>query len=107
MANNTGTADFTSGTGVKTFSIGMTPTWMQLFIHASGCKPTQGFIYGGNQYSLSDETSNPVAKALQVKDTSGTIVFEGTWTSFASSQVNFNVTTNTLGTPRILMVFGN
>ena len=106
MAQNVGPVDFASGTGVNTFNIGQTATWMQIYFQSSGNKPSKGFIYGGSQYCYSDD-ANPVNKAIQVKNTSGTVVFEGTFTSFSCNNVNFNITTNTLGTPRALLVFGN
>ena len=108
MASNIGTATFTSGTGAKSFNIGVSgTTWMELEFGNSAYKHSRGFIYGGNQYSFSDESSPAVTKALQIKDNSGTVVFEGTWTNFTGTNVNFNVTTNTLGTPTVLLKFGS
>ena len=106
MAQNVGPVDFSTGTGNNIFNIGMTATWMQIYFQSSGNKQSKGFIYGGAQYCYSDD-ANPVNKAIQVKNSSGTVVFEGTWTSFSGNNVTFNITTNTLGTPRALLVFGN
>ena len=107
MASNTGTASFPAGTGVKSINVGMLPNWMQIDFGGSGIKHSRGFIYGGNQYSYSDDTSSTVTKAIQVKDTSGTIILEGTWTSFSTTYANFNITTAPATSPQMLLTFGN
>jgi len=109
MAQDTGTFGLSTGTGSKVFTIGMNATWMQIFIQGSGLQPMKGFIAGGFQYCYSDSTTaSPTTKAIQVRNTAGTVVLEGTWTSFASNQVTFNITTNTLGASQsTLIFFGN
>ena len=109
MASNCGTVALTSSTGAKSFNIGMTANWCQVRIRGSGLQASEGFVYGGDQYCYSDPTTGlPVNKAIQVKNTAGTVVIEGTWTSFSGSNVNFNITTNTTGaTQSVLLVFGN
>jgi len=109
MANNCGTTSFGAGvTGVKSTNIGMTATWIRLDFRNSGTKPSIGYVYGSNQYSLPDDTTITSTKAIQVKDTSGTVILEGTWTSFSGTNVNFNVTTNTSGSNlSCLLSFGN
>lgn len=107
MASNTGPITFGTGTGTQTFGIGMTPTWFTIKFRGSSIKPSEGQFYGFNQYCYSDESSGPVAKLIQVKNNSGTVVFEGTLSSFSSNNVNFNITINTLGTPTALIAFGN
>jgi hypothetical protein len=108
MAVDTGTASFTSGTGTKTINIGMAATWMEVYFFGSGIKPSHGFIAGGTQYVSSDPNSSlTTGKAIQVRNTSGTIILEGTWTSFASNNVNFNITTAPATMPQMLLNFGN
>ena len=107
MARNIGTANFPSGTGAKALNIGMTATWMQLVFSGSGIKNSTGWIENSDQYCIPAEGDSAVNKAIRVKNTSGTVVYEGTWTSFSGNNVNFNITTNTLGTPAVLLIFGN
>ena len=108
MAKNVGPIDFSSGIGNDTFNIGMTATWANIYFKFSGIKSMQGFIAGGNQVCYpADGESAVLGKAFRVKDTSGTVVFEGTWTNFSGNNVTFNKTTNTLGTPRAILEFGN
>ena len=108
MANNCGTATFPPGTGSKTVTIGMVPTWMEIHFKGSGIKESDGYIYGGNQYCFSDPSStSTLSKAIQVRDSSGTIILEGTWTGFSSNQANFNLTTVPASPPQMLLVFGN
>jgi len=109
MATDCGPGTITAGTGSKTISIGMTATWLDLIIQGTGLKKSTGFIHGGFQYAFSDDTTmTPVSKAIQVKNTSGTVVLEGTWTSFTGTNVIFNITTNTLGASQnVMLIFGN
>lgn len=108
MAQNTGTATFPGGTGAKSLNIGMTATWMEIHFTGSTIKPSDGFVYGGNQYALSDPNSTATSgTAIQVRNTSGTVILEGTWTNFSGTQANFNITTQTGSVPQMLLVFGN
>ena len=108
MANNCGVIGFATGTGVKEFNIGMTPTWATVEFRGSGIKPSKGYMYGGDQYCFPDDTTSPaVNKAILVKDTSGTTLVEGTWTSFPSGKIRFTLTTNSLTNPQALITFGN
>lgn len=108
MATDCGPATITSGTGTKTIAIGMTATWLDIVIQGPGLKRSLGYIHGGYQYAFSDDTVNtPASKAIQVKNTAGTVVLEGTWTSFTGSNVVFNITTNTLGALNAMFIFGN
>ena len=109
MASNCGPIGFTAGvTGSKTTNIGMTANWLRLEFRGTGLQPSTGVVYGGDQYALSDSTSSPVNKHIQVKNTSGTVVLEGTWTSFTGNNVVWNITTNTLPSNlSVLATFGN
>lgn len=109
MASNCGPIGFAPGsTGTKTTNIGMTANWMRLEFRGSGLQPSTGIAYGGDQYSLPDSTTSPVNKHIQVKNTAGTVVLEGTWTSFTGNNVVWNITTNTLSTAISgLASFGN
>lgn len=109
MAVNVGTATFTSGTGSQTINFGITGIlWADIDYTSSSTKPARGFIYGGNQYTISDSAASPISgKALQIKDNSGTVVFEITYTSTSGTNITFNKTVNTLGTPSILFRVGN
>jgi len=109
MASNCGTFGISPGTGTKSINIGMLANWMQIEIRASGNKPAKGYIYGGDQYCYSDDTTaTPVNKAIQFKNSSGTVVLEGNWTSFSGNNVNFNITTNSFASSvTIFAAFGN
>lgn len=109
MASNCGTFALSTGTGSKSFNIGMTANWMQIEIRGSGLRPMKGYVYGGDQYCYSnDTTATPTNKAFRVENTSGAVVLEGTWTSFSGNNVNFNFTTNTLGSSQpTFIAFGN
>jgi len=109
MASNCGPIGFTAGvTGTKTTTIGMTANWMRLEFRGSGLQPSTGVTYGADQYALPDSTTSPVNKMIQVKNTAGTVVLEGTWTSFTGNTVVWNITTNTLASSVLpLATFGN
>jgi len=108
MANDVGTASFISGTGAKSTNIGMLATWMEIEFGGPSIKHSKGFIYNGSQYCFSDDASVAVSgKAIQVKNTAGTVVLEGTWTSFSGTSANFNITTQTGTVPQMLLKFGN
>jgi len=108
MAVNQGTATFTGGTGTKSVAIGMTPIWMEVEFGGTNIRHSWGSVYGGNQYVYSDDVSSITSgKIIQVKDTSGTVILEGTFTSFTSGNAIFNVTTAPVTMPQMLLRFGN
>jgi len=109
MASNCGPFGISTGIGTKTINIGMTAIWMQIDIRGPGLKPMKGIMYGGDQYCYSNDTvATAYNKAIRVENTSGTVVLEGTWTSFTGNNVVFNITTNTLGSSQsTLAAFGN
>ena len=107
MARDIGNASFTAGTGSKSINIGMTATYMHIVIKGSGIKTFEGWIRNGYQYCFpADGEGVETTKALKVKNTSGTVILEGTWTSFSGNNVNFNLTTNS-APPDMLLIFGN
>lgn len=100
-----------SGTGSKTIATALTgaPTWCELST-ASGTNVSLGWCDGSAQDYLSTgptEVSGNT-KIASLQDSSGTIVFEATWTSFGTSGSNgtvvLNVTTNPSTRPCILKV---
>jgi len=107
MARDIGNINFPTGTGMKSLNIGMLATYMHIVIKAPGIKDFEGWIRNGLQYCYPapNELMN-TSKAIKVKDTSGTVVLEGTFTSFSGTNVNFNLTTNT-AQPDMLLIFGN
>ena len=109
MARDIGNGGFTAGTGAKSINIGMTASYMQIVIKGSGLKSFQGWIRNGLQYCFpADGEAMDTTKAIKVKNTSGTVVLEATFTSFSGNNVNFNVTTNSLTpAPDMLLIFGN
>lgn len=106
MARDVGTATLASGTGTKTINIGRLATDMHIIFKAPGIMPSEGYIAGGYQYSFSDAAALSDTKAIKVRNTSGTVVLEGTWTSFTGTHVNFNITTQTGTVPQMLLDFG-
>jgi hypothetical protein len=108
MAENQGLATFLGGTGIKTTSIGITATWMNIEIAGTGLKHMRGFISGGNQHVFPDNDSAITAgKAIQLRDSSGAVILEGTWTGFASGNATFNITTAPATMPQMFLRFGN
>jgi len=109
MARDTGAATFTSGNGNKTINIGMSGvTWMQIDFGGTTIRHSTGYIGGGSQYSYPDNVSSLVNdKAIVVKNNAGTVILEGTWTSFTGTSVNFNITTAPATMPQMLLNFGN
>lgn len=109
MASNTGTASFTPSTGSKTINVGMTGiSWMEVEFGSTTIRHSKGYIYGGNQFCYPDPNSDVVTgKAIQVKNNAGTVILEGTWTSFTGTSVNFNITTAASPMPVMLLTFGN
>lgn len=107
MARDVGTASLTPGTGAKSVNIGRTATDMRIVFRAPGFSPSDGYIAGGFQYAFYDSASTADStKAIRVRNTSGTTVLEGTWTSFSGNFVNFNITTQTGTIPQMLLDFG-
>jgi len=108
MARDIGNASLT-GTGAKSINIGMLATYMQIKVKGVGLKSFEGWIRNGLQYCYpADGEAMSTSRAIKVKDTSGAVVLEATFTSFSGTNVNFNVITNTLGTPPdMLLIFGN
>lgn len=108
MSVNCGATTFPGGTGTKILSLGLTPTWMEIEVGGAGYKHMNGFIYGGSQYCYSDENAAIISgKAIQLKDNTGAVVLEATWTSFASGNATFNVTTAPATMPQMFIKFGN
>jgi len=106
MARDIGLKTLTATGGNQSVTLPFTPTWMRLTSKVSGFKPFQGFIDNGDQYSYSDDTSGAVNKAIRIRNTSGTVVLEGTWVSFTTNSVTFNLTVFT-SSPQLLLEFGN
>ena len=108
MARDIGNASLGLGTGSKSINIGMLATYMQIVVKGPGLKSFQGWIRNGLQYCYpADGESLNTTRAIKVKDTSGTVVLEATFTSFSGTNVNFNVLTNTGTAPDMLLIFGN
>lgn len=108
MSSNTGTATFTTGTGTKSIVVGILPTWCEVEFGGSNILHSHGFIYGTSQFVYPDPNSSITnGKVIQVKDTTGTVILEGTWTGFSGTQINFNITTAPTTMPQMLLTFGN
>lgn len=105
MARDVGTATFPPSTGSKSVNIGRLATDMVITFKGPNILPAELHIAGGYQYGFSDNASTALTK-LQVKNTSGTVILEGTWTSFSGTNVNFNITTQTGSVPQMLLDFG-
>lgn len=113
MAADGGNGSLPSGTGAnKQINMGVSMsgmTWIKIHLRASGYKDFDGFSFAGAAYQYCfpapGETMN-VTKALKVKDSSGTVVIEGTHTGFSGNNVIFNLTTNT-AQPDMLFEWGN
>lgn len=105
MARDIGTATFTPSTGVKSVNIGVRATDMIIIFKGPGILPAEFHIAGGYQYGYSDDST--VANTfLRVKNTSGSVILEGTWTSFGATHANFNITTQIGTVPQMLMNIG-
>jgi len=111
MALDGGSANFPTGTGAKSMDLGVTgSTWVKFRIQASGYTPYEGFAYAGGtyEYNYSDTTSVlDTTKAIKVRNSAGTVVIEGTVTSFTGTNVNLNLTSNVASPPTMLMEWGN
>lgn len=115
MALDGGTAGLASGTGTKTVNMGVSMTgmtWLKACFQNPSYKDFKGFSYSGTsyQYAFSAPGETVTAnKFFRIKDTSGTVVLEGTFTGFTSTGFNFNITTNTIGSilNGILFEWGN
>jgi len=111
-----GTATFTAGTGTKTLAIGFTPTWVRVTVGGSlggtaYYRKSVGFGTSVNQYAISDTASSvsdpQSGKIIQLKDNTGTIIFEGSLTSFPTNQIQFNITTAPSTMPQVIIECGN
>lgn len=102
-----GTASIPTGTASRTFTLSLTPTWIRISMRRSGHKQSTGFVYPSGQWSYSRD-ANASSSAIELRDNSDTIVLQGTFTSFGTNQVTFNITTNTLASSQqIGLEFGN
>ena len=109
MANGIGTATFTSGTGSKSINSGISGnTWFIVEFRGAGIQPSVGYYFGGSQFCYPGLNDSVVTgKAIQVKDTSGTIILEGTTTGISGNNLNFNITTAPGTMPGMLIRFGS
>ena len=90
MAYYCGTASFSSGTGSKSINLGVSgSTWIEIYFQGANVKQSHGFCDGAFQYVYSDPAGAITNyKCIQVRDTSGTVILEGTWTSFSGNNAN-------------------
>lgn len=109
MSSGIGTVTFLAGTGTKTIATGISGnTWAVAEFRGSGIQPSVGYFYGGNQFSYPGESDSAVnGKMIQVKDTSGTVILEGTTTGVSGSNLGFNITTAPSTMPQMLLRFGS
>ena len=109
MASDVGQLSFPGGlTGNLDFSVGITPTYSDLIFKGPSILPAEGHQRGTDAWAFSDDTTVPVNKFFRVKNTSGTVVLEGTWVSYPTGKIRVNITTNTLsGALPALAIFGN
>lgn len=107
MARDVGTATLTTGTGTKVVTIGRQATDMRIVFKSPNILPAEGYIAGGFQYAFSDNANTAdTAKCIKVKNNAGTTILEGTWTSFGTTTVTFNITTQSGTVPQMLLDFG-
>lgn len=116
MARVLGNTTPTPGTGTKTIAIGLAATWAVIKVGAKSggdtyFRSSDGIYESGTQFvtcvtnSLTEEPVN--GKIIRLKDSSGTVVMEGSM-SISGSNIVFNLTTNSLPTtPQILIWAGN
>lgn len=104
MARDVGTATFTTSTGSKSVNVGVLPKSMHIVFKGSNILPAEYFIAGGFQYGYKDNASSAQTE-LEVKNTSGTTILKGTWTSFTGTHANFNITVQTGSVPQMLLDF--
>jgi len=99
----------TSASGVFDISsLPFTPTKSDLYWQGASILPGHGHQRGSDAWCFSDTTSSTVNKFIKVKNTSGTVILEGTWTSYPANKIRFNITTNTLTSSLpVLVVFEN
>lgn len=108
MAWNTLPGGFTAGTGTEIINFGMTGiTNLDIWYKSTTNKPSEGHVAGGNQFCYPDNSTTPTNKALVIKDSAGTIIFDATWTSFTGTTGVFTKNVNTLGVVTCLFKFGN
>jgi len=105
MAADGGSGSIPTGTGSKSINTGVSlagMTWCKVTLQKTGYKDFKGysFVTGAYQYCYPAPGENlNSSKFFQIKDSSGTIVVEGTHTGFSGNNLVFNLTTNTLGAP--------
>jgi len=113
MAADGGSGGFTAGTGAKSINVGVATsgfTWVKIHLRNTSYKDFDGFSFVGGsfQYSFPAPGENMnTTKAIRIKDTSGTVVIEGTHTGFSGNNINFNLTTNVASPPTMLFEWGN
>ncbi len=105
MSRDTGTATFSPGTGAKTITIGQLAKSMLITFKGPNILPAESHIAGGFQYCFPSDNSLAVTNAIEVQNTSGTVILRGTWTSFTGTTANFNITTQTGTVPQMLLDF--
>lgn len=105
MARDVGTATFPGGVGVKTLNLGLPVKDMALIFKGPNILPAEYHIANGYQYGFSDNSSI-AGTTLRVKNLSGTVILEGTWTSFTGNNAIFNITTQTGTVPQMLVDLG-
>lgn len=97
MASDVGQVSFPPGvTGNLDFNVGFTANRSDLIIKGANIQPAEGYQRGTDAWCFSDNSSGPVNRFFRVKNTSGTVVLEGTWVSYPTNKVRVNITTNTL-----------
>jgi len=115
MALDGGNANIGVGTGAKSINMGVSltsMTWLKAYYQNTGYKSFRGFSYTGTtyQYCFPDGDTTPfvVGKFIQIRNSSGTIVIEGTFTGFSGNNITLNITTNTSASPlSVLFEWGN
>jgi len=110
MAWNVAPGGFNPGTGTEVINFGMSGiTNLDIeYAPSTGYKFSIGRVAGGNQFSIPDITSNVIVnKALQIKNTAGTVVFDATWVSFSGTSATFTKNVNSIGVVTCLFKLGN
>jgi len=108
MAQDVGQFSIPSGTtGNYDITVGITPTYSDLYWQGTSILQGHGHQRGSDAWCFSDTTNSPTNKYIRVKNTSGTVILEGT-VSYVTNKFRFNITTNTMGSALpVLAVFGN
>jgi len=101
---------FTSGTGNEDLDLQLTGITVIDLEHGSGTTQHASgtVVIGGNSYCYVTSNSDSVAKALEIKNTAGTVVFSCVYVSNPSgTDHRFNKTVNTLGTVNVTFKVAN